>query len=161
MSDNRIAFRAADPLQQQLAARTDHPDAAGTPGLVARRDLERYYTVLADSLARLDLTLGQACLLMDALNGTWMDTSSYRLLWAEVDDSIREENLAGKWSVDGAQLVERLRSLSPGEQMAMVDAAERFWLLVERGATGDREELLRKVGLLRPDSKEEQAASRT
>ncbi len=158
MSDNRVAFRAADPLQQQLAARTDQEAEGQSAALVARRDLERYYAVLQDSLRRLDLTAGEACLIVDALNGTLMDAVSYRLLWAEVSDAQRRQNLAEKWGVDGSQLVERLRALSPGELMAIIDAAERFWTLIGRGATGTNEETLRQVGLLRPARQEEQAS---
>lgn len=139
----QIQFRASD-LEEHLEARQGH----GTDTLhqIAKRDLGRYYTIIRDSLIRLNLTREEACLICDALNGCWMDEWAYRHAWAEVADGIQIQGLAGKWEVEDPDgLVHRLRALSPGGAMALVDAVERFWLDPER----DADEMLREVGLLR------------
>ncbi len=136
---DRIEFRAG-PVAGPISDRT----GTISEGLVARRDLERYYALLDHELARVELSEAEASLICDALNGTLMDPHSYRLLWAEVADAVRLDGLDAKWGVDGDALVERLRALSPGAMMAVVDAVERFWL-----SPNPLGENLRRVGLVR------------
>ncbi len=133
-------------LEPHLTARVG-PDAP-TSGLI-RRDLERYYAVLADSLRTLTLTEAEASALVDALNGTLLEPHTYRFLWADVEDSLPE--LAEKWGIDGPALVRKLRGLSPGAAMAAADAVEQFWTRVSRGeAKGESHaDRLRAVGLVR------------
>jgi hypothetical protein len=136
-------------LEPHLTARVG-PDAP-TSGLI-RRDLERYYAVLADSLREVNLTQAEASLVVDAMNGTLMEPHSYRLLWASVSEAIHDEGLDEKWDVDGPALVEKLRALSPGATLALVDACERYWQRVSRGETAAETSLvsgLQAVGLVR------------
>ncbi len=112
--------------------------------MVVRRELERYYAVLRDELTRVRLTEGEASLIVDAMNGSITDHYSYNLLWANISDAISLDGLDAKWQVDGAALVEKLRSLTPGAAMAVSDACERFWQ--DPNPTG---EALRRVGLVR------------
>ena len=42
----------------------------------------------------------------------------------EVDDAMRD-GLASKWGIDGPALLDKLGSLNPGEQIALVDWIER------------------------------------
>lgn len=136
-----IQFRAGllESAMMERSRETDDTTLAG----IAQRDLARYYQVLADELARVRLTEGEASLIVDALNSTLLEPQTYRYLWAEVSDSLDE--LTEKWGVDGPRLVEKLRGLPPGATMAVVDAAERFWRLPD-GSTPER---LRAVGLVR------------
>jgi len=133
-----VQFRPG-PLQAELEAR-------GEPNEIGKRDLGRYYTLLRRELAGVQLSEPEACLLVDALNGTLLDEHTVSLLWAELDDAILQDHLHEKWSLPGEQagaLVARLRSLSPGQAMAVYDAVERFW----RDPNPLRERL-RAVGLV-------------
>lgn len=125
---DQITFRASD-LAGQLDARTDGRLSAG---LVAKRDLERYYETLRRSLP----TFGsqEALAILDTCNGTLWEPHTVRLIWANVEDAIRLEALDQKWNIDGAALVARLRSLSYAEALAVVDAAERYWCSAEEDA---------------------------
>lgn len=151
-----VQFRPGEDILGALRARA--PDSVAR-GAIARRDLQRYYAVLADSLASLRLDEREASLVVNALRGVIEDEAGYRLMWAGISDAIEGEDLASKWGLsptDASALVARLRALSPGGAMALVDAAERFWLAVraegdspEWQARAPTAELLRAVGLLR------------
>lgn len=135
MPSPRAQFRASDDLQQ----RCDMPtDARATQ--IAARDLDRYYTLLQRAMPK--FSEPEASLIVDALNGTLSEPHTAHLLWAEIDDAIQLDQLDKKWGVDGPALVQRLRSLSPFEAMAVVDAAERFWL------SPNEDGVLRAVGLI-------------
>jgi hypothetical protein len=147
---NLVMFRVMPELLQQLQSRassrtTDEQSA----NLIARRELERYYAVLADSLREVTLTQAEASLIVDAMNGTLSEAHTYSLLWANVADAIHYDGLAEKWGIDGPALVAKLRALSPGAAMAVVDAAERYFVLASRIGSEDLAETLRAVGLLR------------
>lgn len=94
---------------------------------VITRDLERLYTLYRRALRRVDLSLDEACLITDALNGSLMTADTAYLLWASVEDAMKYEGLQEKWGVDGKALVEKLLSLNEIQSMAIIDAVERFW----------------------------------
>ncbi len=143
----RVEFRPGN-LEPELASRAD---AGMSLGLVALRDLERYYALLRDELAPLRdrLTEGEALLILDAMNGLMTEAHTYRLLWANVADAIRLDGLDRKWEVDGDRLVTLLQSISPGVTMALCDAVERAWNLVGQGDGRDMREIVRAVGLVK------------
>lgn len=98
---------------------------------VAARDLGRLYDLLEVEHARLAPTFSDAewMLLRDACNGTLWETSTIRLLWAEVADAIDLAGLATKWGVDDPRpFMARLRALTPLQSLAVVDAIERWWI---------------------------------
>lgn len=134
-----VQFRAGDALADQLAARG--VQAALSAGNVARRDLQRYYHALAETLKTIALSEAEASLVVDACHGTTFGPWSASLLSAIVDNAIRLEGLADKWQVDGPALVERLRGLSYCQSLALVDAVERYWQAPDG-------EALRRVGLV-------------
>lgn len=136
----QVQFRPG-PLAGPLAERGE-PSAAGS---TARRDLGRYYALLARALGAVQLTEAEASLLCDASNGTLWEPASIPLLWAGVDDAIRLHGVDRQWGVDGPALVARLRALDAGASWALVDAVERFWR-----NPNPRAEALRRVGLVRP-----------
>lgn len=94
---------------------------------IITRDLERLYTLYRRALRHVDLSINEACLIVDALNSTLMTADTAHLLWASVLDAIEHENLAEKWNVVGSALIEKLRPLNEIQSMAIIDAAERFW----------------------------------
>lgn len=94
---------------------------------VINRDLERLYQLYARALRRVKLTVEEACLICDALNGTLHDVSSGTRFWFGIQDAIELDGLDEKWNVDGKALIEKLATLDDLAAMAIVDAAERFW----------------------------------
>jgi hypothetical protein len=143
----RVHFRAGDLLPDLLARAA--PDEDGTPSertvaIAADRDLHRYYYLLR--LALPSFSEAEASLIVEALNGLLTEAHTARLVRANIQDAI-EEGLAAKHGVDGDALLARLRALSEFEQMAIADAAERFWAGPYRKE--DMGEALRAVGLVR------------
>lgn len=143
MAPQLVAFRPGE-LKSELQCRTDPDESLSS---VAHRDLSRYYYLLRDALTRQRFTEQEASLLCEALNGSMVEPHSASLLWAEIDDAITMDDLAGKWGVDGVALVARLRALTPFEALAVEDAVERWW----KGPFqhDDRITALRQVGLVR------------
>jgi hypothetical protein len=137
-----VAFRNAD-LEPMLQARVN-PTAA-SPGLVAVRDLERYYKMMAAALKRIDLSRDEAALLADLFNGTIWTAETANLLYAQVEDSI-PDGYPEKWSVDAAALVAKLRKLNGFQCLAIVDALERFWAITDDLNVDER---LTAVGLIK------------
>lgn len=125
------------------------------PSVIAKRDLQRYYELLDECLARLDLSEPEAGLLTEAAVGVRelgepARSQVHRYLWAEVSDAVRERGLAERWGVQDPQaLVERIRGLGPAEQRALVDALERVW---SASSAEDTPTLLRRVGLVQDDN---------
>lgn len=144
----QVAFRPSD-LLKELGVRLTRRERS--PGAIAKRDLTRYYKLLGSTLAALDLREDEAGLLTEAAAGLRdIDEPArsvvHRYLWAEVADTIRAGGLGAKWQVsDTDALVERIRSLSPVEQTALLDALERYW---DAPDSMPRGELLRRVGLV-------------
>lgn len=140
-----IQFRARS-LEEPLRVRVG-TGLAMSVHTVASRDLARYYAVIDASLRRLRFTDSEASLICEALSGPlWEEPSTVMHLWAMVSDAIQIDHLASKWGVEDPDgLIDRLRTASPGELMAIADAVERFWKLsdMETGAA------LRAVGLVR------------
>lgn len=128
-------------IPKNLAAEID---SRGKRSTVINRDLERLYTLYDRALRRLDLTVDEACLIVDALNGTIHDVRSGVRFWIDVQDAIELEGLAEKWNVDGKALIEKLTALDELSCMAIVDAAERFWY-GEKYRDMDIREAIKKV----------------
>lgn len=140
-----VQFRAGR-LLAALEARTN----GASVGSVAKRDLERYYQLLAGELAELSrdpakaLDEAEASLIIDACNGWLVEPHTYTLLWAQVADAISLDGLDRKWDVNADRLIAKLRSYTPGQTLAVIDAADRYWTL-----DGEHVERLRAVGLVR------------
>lgn len=143
MALDRIQFRPG-PLASALTARGGDDNASAAQ--VAARDLDRYYQLLALALASVDLTPGEAGLIVDALNGSLMDVSNVQLLAYAITDSY-EDGLPAKWEVDAAALSAKLRGWTLLQRMAVGDAVERFWSQANHlDSTTDR---LALVGLVK------------
>jgi hypothetical protein len=141
--DDRVSMFRAGPLRADLDARTPADQSFVE---TVRRDLTRYYFLLPRALPT--FSDAEASLIVDALNGTIFHPETIGLLWAEIDEAVRNAGLAEKWRVDGAALVSRLRDLSFVEALAIVDAVERFWRGPYRQEGPMRERLL-AVGLVK------------
>ncbi len=124
MAKTLISMRFEESLLNEIDSRGEERTAT------LHRDLERYYESLRDARARLrnQLSVREISALMDNLNGVWIvHGPDVRLIWANVEDGCRLNGLDRKWKIDGASLVNKLRSFSLVELCAIADAAERFW----------------------------------
>lgn len=138
-----VSFYPDAPLRAEMEARRK---GSAYLGGVPRRDLERYYHAVAVELQAVHLTQGEACLIIDVMNGTITEPHTAQLLWAQVSDGIQMDRLDEKWEVDGPALVAKLRGLTYTQALAVADAAERWWELEDGERTWP--EGLQAVGLL-------------
>ena len=103
------------------------------------------------------LSEGEACALCDVLNSTYVDAHGAGMLWLEVEDAL-EDGLAEKWGIDGPALVEKLKHMPRARLMAIADAVERWWVLIDEepdlswAASLGRVGLLREAGLPDPEA---------
>jgi hypothetical protein len=121
---DKIQFRPGL-LEEQLEKRIGR-DPMLSIDLTAKRDLTRYYQVLADSMPRLQF--GEACWIVDILNSTILDERTYRYLYVDIEDSI-QDGFDEQWKIDGRAFAAKVRDWPPCASMAVVDAAERFWAI--------------------------------
>jgi hypothetical protein len=79
----------------------------------------------------LGLTADEACLVCDALSGTWLENESlWQVLRAEIADAIEFNHLDEKWDLSGDQaqaLVRRLHGMSDSAKRAVVLGVQGFW----------------------------------
>ena len=113
--------------------------AAGAAlGSIVRRDLARYYRLIGDYHIQLALGVDAADVVVHALRG--FDEAAYQYIWAAVDDFLASrdhvlEHLKGLplhhrfRRVNREILTQMLRrdSSDYGQNMAMLDAVERYW----------------------------------
>lgn len=111
---------------------------------IINRDLTRLYTLYRHALANVQLTVDEACLLVDALNGVQMEATTAQLLWTKIENACHLKRLDQKWKVDRKTLVQKLRSLSETESLALIDAVERLWVAVEKKKENDIREMVKE-----------------
>src|SRR3990172_545955 len=98
--------------------------------------LERYEAILDRGRSHLleVLSEDEVALIFDVLNGVmFADTISILLVWREVADGIKLDELDKKWSVDGKVLVEKMQMFNYATNAALVDASERWGNFVASG----------------------------
>lgn len=132
-------------LPNDLLAQIDERGQARSTTI--SRDLERLYALYRRALRQIDLTVDEACLIVDALNGSLTTADDASLLWARVEDAIHYEKLDEKWNVDGRALVDKLRGLNEIQALAVADAAERFWEIESADNRDIREDVKRCFGI--------------
>lgn len=135
----KLSIAISDELLEKINAR------GNSRSRVIQRDLDRYYGLLERALKRAKLSVKEACLIADVLNGTVIDARTAGMFWAEVEDGIELEGYDEKWGVDGQALVEKLKNLNELQAMAIIDAAERFWTNCESGKETEGESLEEKI----------------
>jgi hypothetical protein len=145
----RVQFRAG-PIATQLQQRSDgNPDLS--VDLVARRDLERYYSLLSNDLRTImSLTRDEAMLCCEALLGLTLDdiSRSPHSMVTSILDAMNFNELHKKLGVDRTTFTEKIINWTGGQRYAVADAVER-WRLLTRDHGVDDDEALVKVGLLR------------
>lgn len=145
-SQMRINARVPAELYAEVRARLRDEGEVSQSDLV-RLLLQRYFTLLevGRAGARRSLSGEEVALIADVMNGTWAADPTWvrlRLLAAEVQDALRDADLAEKWGVDGAELLTKLQALDAAEHLAVLDSVERFWVAVGRGEQPDPRRIL-------------------
>ncbi len=140
----RMQESAEKQAGQELATYQERYDSG------AYNHLSRYHVLMNMGLKDVDLSYGEASLIIDCMNGTVLG-ANIRFLPAHVSDAIFYDNLAEKWSIDGEALLAKLRQAGPLVLCAIVDAAEKFWDSRDTDTySGEMFEVgLKRVGLIR------------
>jgi|GEM_PF-3002657 len=132
-------------LESRLLAPTLERNYSDNLSHALRTQLERYYATLERELRTVRLAENETLLLCDLHSRTDWDNRSMFLLWLGLEEGL-DEGLAEKWGVDGIALLERLKTLTPAQSLAVVDALERWRDLKDKT---DRRGSLERVGLIR------------
>lgn len=104
-------------------------DENGNFSEVVVRDLSRLYTMYYRALQDTELTVSEAMVICEVLNKTALDVDKALDLWTAVEKVCRSEKLHTAWDIeDYSHLVHKLKSLPLIACMAIIDAAEQFWL---------------------------------
>ena len=124
-------------LSGELAGEVRSRDDAGSLSGVVTRDLARLYAMYRLALEGAGLSVAEALLICEALNDRELQPDSAADLWAVVEEACAKNGLHTDWELeDYGPLVKKLKSLSSLHCMAIVDAAERFWLSSDYGDGG-------------------------
>lgn len=119
----------------------------GTRSEIVRRDLSRYYGLLARAKQELQpmFSVDELSLIAEALNGSLLtDERIGHDLLADVSDAVRLNGLAEKWNVNGPALIAKVRELRDDARgYALVDAVEIWWRRVGDGEGVTVEDILR------------------
>lgn len=127
-----VSFRLG-PLEQSVRRRRLDGGALGS---ILRRDLERYYRLLDDSLRCVKLSPTEAHCVVMALRYHDLGPTSYRFLWAEVEQRIRDNRRS--FVPEGCEtdlLLGGLKELPHGSLMAVLDAVDQYWARVSERST--------------------------
>ncbi len=153
---NLVRFRSDSALLLELWSRSGVGAGSGggqegegrSPGIIARRDLDRFYYLLRRLLPK--FPAAEAAVIVAAFKDEQDEIRPdyIHLAWAVVSDAIRSGSLDKVYGIDGDSLVERLRSLHRCELLATVDAAERAKVLLTRGLAATPVEAAQQVGLI-------------
>lgn len=94
------------------------------------------------------LLAAEWCAVCDVLNGTWTiaehtETDPARHLWAEMADA---PEMSTKWGIDHGMLVAKLRGLTYGQRVAVVEVVGRFWRSPRLNSGASHADLITEAG---------------
>jgi hypothetical protein len=112
-----IQFRDVE-VERELDRRSNNHNYA------ARRDLARYYELLRREMRSLGLLEQDEFLIAEACAGMEFTPDTAPFIRTAVREAMEESNLAEKWRVNPEQLNAKLKKLTPGQAMALVDWIE-------------------------------------
>lgn len=130
---SRISIYVAPALESALAERAGTDDSMRSRSAVIAAMAERYSETCRRHAPR--LALAEWLLIFDAMNGCWtLDNSAVaaRSIAMEVRDAceLNDAHANHNLTLDqGRQLVVKLGNMDFATSVAVLDAAERFWLL--------------------------------
>lgn len=120
-------------LEKELLARGEFatwPD-------IATRDLNRLYALYRAALADAALTVEEAILICEVLNESELDYDCATNIGTVVAEVCMRTNRHRDWDIEDYQpLVEKLQSCSQLQCLAIIDAADQFWISSDYGAEG-------------------------
>lgn len=124
-----INFRAQGDLLAELSARGGAQEPQTTH--LAKRELARYYYALREALRSVHLGEAEWALITESLRETTIPDdmpfgSVLGILWDQYTATVYIRGIAGQWGKSNPALVERLKTLSHCETLAVVDACERW-----------------------------------
>ena len=136
-----VIFRPG-PIDQEITARTEK---GVSPGLTAKRDLGRYYSLLREALVGIHLSPADARIIVAAVRN-WHGWDNYPEAFAL---RVKQYALAhfGIGPTRPMALADRFERATPTQVHALMDAVERFLNLRVPVDGPGSEEALRKVGL--------------
>ena len=118
--NSKVDFRDLD-LKNQISKR--YPNKS--EGLVAKRDLKRYYAFIEETLKELKLSSEEAETIVLAFKGKKFDEGSELL---QIQREIIGAVLLGQLEIsDSEAFVGKVKSWQPYEVLAITDAVERYW----------------------------------
>lgn len=147
---NFVVFESTK-VKAELRKRTYKDEGCGD---VAVQCLEKYFYLMEEGRSTLNLTMQEALVILDALNGSivFANEGLVRSAWISIQSAIEYHQLDKAWNIDGSALVEKIKNLSLMETFALVDACERFWHGNNEGA--DVRLRVYEVGLVKKDLEE-------
>jgi hypothetical protein len=144
MASVNLSFRTPPDLMSKIQSRdiknVDHP------GYLAKRDLERWYSLLGSSLREVSVTPEEAVVVIFAA-GWWLPTMTGQLL-TDLPVVLRQEiGLDGFYESARRSLADRVDSWPLAVRAALWDAAERYDVLVHETQGCTYGAALHRVGL--------------
>lgn len=125
MANNIIKLTVNEFIEQEIKKRDEYDN----PSDVAVRDLTRLYILYNKALQEVELTISEALIICEVLNKTVLDIDEALDLWLVVENACQLDNIHKAWDMkDSEPLVQKLKALSLVKCMAIIDAAEQFWL---------------------------------
>lgn len=132
--NNKLQLYADKEMQDFFSRRSYAP-----AGRIAREMIKLMAISMREELNKLNLSLPEVKLVLDALNGLLItDPTQIKYLWVEIADAIKLDGLDKKWNVDGEELISKLRNAPLPALYALWDTAQRFW---DKGGTWTDEEI--------------------
>jgi hypothetical protein len=129
----QINIRFPENFVKQLDTRSD-PGKGGMSEAV-RSSLERYFFLIESARQEIagEFTSGEVSLLVDICNGTWFEPPVSGAVLANAEDA--ESIYYKRWEVDRGKLLAKLKAITICQEMALIDAIERFWVSVSKNRT--------------------------
>lgn len=152
MPSQNISFRAQPDLLEKIRARD--PQKSRYPGATAKRDVERWYAMLEDSLGAVEKFTPDEAVVLIYYVGTYGGRPAHEHVM-RVGDSLRDSSVSFLdpfYDLAQTSVGAKLRLMSPMGRYAAWDAAERYEALAQEAVREKDENLtfgmaLHKVGL--------------
>lgn len=121
-------------LEPEVIEKIETRSEGSSISAIIERDLGRLYSLLSGALKTTELSIAEACAIVDVCNG-WLilNVQDAQFLYANIEDADKLDGLGKKWKIDAQALAKKLKTYSLLQNLAIVDAAERFWSGPYRG----------------------------
>lgn len=144
MSSTNLSFRTPADLMQRIRAR----DIKGVanPGAIAKRDVERWYSLMAEALKEVSVEPVEAVVMIYAANWSLTGMTGHALM--DLPETLaREIGLPAFYRDAQLELVEKVERCSLDVRAALWDAAERYDVIAHKEPGRTFGATLHQVGL--------------